>query len=408
MSDKTWTPSQIGARIEQVVSQKMAALFWVRGEVADLSRTARGAVFLSLVETDDTNQVVASLPTTMSPGKGRLVDRRMARVGQPLSDGMQVRIRGRLDYYVRGGRLSLSLDDVDPAHTAGAMAVARRALLRALQTEGLMRANEARTLSRLPLRLGLITSGGSRAFHDVVEELAASRLPFAVTVAAVNVQCVRAPAQVTAALNALGTHADIDLILLSRGGGAEVELATFDDSRVARAVANCPRQVWTGIGHHLDQPVAELVAAQAFKTPTALAQGIVSQVNQAVDSVEDLWTATRRASLRRIGQATGRLDLAATGLRSGGQQVIQTQRHRLDTSTRQLKAAAGATVATAQRRLDTTAALTDAYDPKRLLQRGWSVTATARGDLVTKPVAVGTKLVTTTRGGKISSEVTDE
>lgn len=408
MSDKTWTPSQIGSRIEQVVTQKMAASFWVRGEIADLSRTARGAVFMSLVETDDSNRVVARLPITLSPGKVRLVDRRMARVGQPLCDGIQVRLRGHLSYYVRGGRLSLTLDDIDPAHTSGAMALARRALLQALDDEGLMQTNAARPLTRLPLRLGLITSGGSRAYHDVVAELSASRLPFVIILATVNVQGVHAPGQLVAALAALDKVPGIDVILLSRGGGAEVDLATFDDGRLARAVAGCRRQIWTGIGHHLDQPVTELVAARAFKTPTALAQGIVAQVTDAIDTVERLWTTISRTSVGRIDRAAGALAMTTTRLHLGGDQVIQSHRQSLAAMSQRVRAGTDATLTRADRRLNATAALIDAYDPQRLLQRGWSVTTTTSGDLVTAPVPAGTRLQTITRGGPVLSEVIDE
>ncbi|MGI9017579.1 MAG: exodeoxyribonuclease VII large subunit [Euzebya sp.] len=406
MSQRTWTPSEIGARIDQVVSQRMAASFWVRGEIADLGRTSRGMAFLSLVETAADGRILATLPATMSPGKARLVDRRMARVGQPLTEGIEIRLRGHLSYFVPGGRLSFAVDDVDPAHTAGAMALARRDLLRALQQEGLMDANAARPVPVLPLRLGLVTRGGSQAYHDLIEELGASGLPFAVTMVSAHVQGVHAPTELAGALVALGQQ-DLDLILLTRGGGADLELAAFDDARVARAVAGCRLPVWTGIGHHLDQPICEQVAGRAFKTPTALAQGVVAQVRQAIARTEAQWLGVARTATSRLMQARTGLDTAGRRIQ-GARVVLRGAEGRLSNATHRLRAGAAATTSGAQRRLATSHSLIDAYDPRRLLARGWSVTTTSAGVLVTAPVPAGTRLVTTTQAGPITSEVIDD
>lgn len=428
MSERTWTVSEIGARIDAVVGERMANRFWVRGEIADLSRTSRGTAFLSLVQTDPRGRVVARLPTVLSPGKARLVDRRMTRVGQPLADGIEVRIRGHLEWFTPGGRLSLALDDIDPAHTAGAMALARRDLLVALQVEGLVEANALRPLARLPLRLGLVTRGDSQAYHDLIEELAASRLPFTVVLASAGVQGVHAPAELSGALGALGARTDLDLLLLTRGGGAEVELATFDHPDVARAVATCPLPVWTGIGHHTDTPVAELVAARALKTPTALAQAVVATVQAAVADVEGRWESIVTATARHLGTADarlrfatrrtqaarvalrgagGRLDTALHRLDTAGHHRLADHRRRVEGAERRMGEGVREAVAAAHRRLDVRGGLVQAYDPQRLLARGWSVTRTADGALVTGPASAGTRLRTTTRGGIIASEVID-
>jgi exodeoxyribonuclease VII large subunit len=333
-----------------------------------------------------------------------------------------------MEFFSPGGRLSLALDDIDPAHTAGAMAVARRDLLAALAAEGLVEANRTRPLPRLPLRLGLVTRGGSQAYHDVTDELAASGLPFEVLLVSCGVQGAAAAEELAAAVR-LVQQRSVDLLLLTRGGGADTDLMTFDDGDLARAVSTCPVQVWTGIGHHLDTPVCEQVAARAFKTPTALAQGVVGAALDAVGATERSWDAIRRRAEDHLGRASGRLDLArrrtqtartvlrghegrlvadTARLASAARRQLATSRAVLDGRTARLGEAADATVATATRRLDVTAGLVAAYDPARLLGRGWSVTTTADGRLVTGPVPVGTRLRTTTLGGMISSEVVDD
>lgn len=426
MSERTWTVAEIGARVEQVVQQRMGNRFWVRGEIADLSRTSRGMVFLSLVQTDHRGQVIARLPTILSPGKARLVDRRMARVGQPLAEGIEVRIRAHLEWWTPGGRLSLALDDVDPAHTAGAMALARRDLLAQLDAEGLVGANALRSLPRLPLRLGLVTRRDSQAYHDLLDELTAAALPFEVTLVSAGVQGIHAPGELRAALQTLGDRGDLDLILLTRGGGAEIELATFDHPDVARAVATCPLPVWTGIGHHLDTPVAELVAARALKTPTALGQAVVATVIASIAGTEARWQAISSATRHHLRQAAGRLDAAtrrtqsarvalrgAAGrldaglhrLDTAGRRAIGDHHRRLDGAHQRLHHAATTTIGDKRRRLHVQEELLQAYDPARLLARGWTVTTTPDGALVRTPPPTGTRLLTTTQGGIITSEV---
>lgn len=425
MSERTWTVAEIGARIQQVVEDRMAARFWVRGEVADVSRTQRGTAFIELVQTDGRGRTIARLPVTMSPGKARLVDRRMARVGQPLAKGIEVRVRGHMAYFAPGGRLSLDLDDIDPAHTAGAMALARRELLAALVAEGLDAANAALPTPLLPLRLGLVTRAGSRAYHDLVDELAASRLPFRIELVDAHVQGVHAPQELAAALAALGRR-DLDLLLLCRGGGGDVDLSTFDHPLVARAVAGAPLPVWTGIGHHLDTPVAEQVAARALKTPTALAQAVVARVVEAVGRTEATWEGIAAASRQHLRRADARLDLAGRRTQAarvalrGATARLDHRAHRLEGAARRSLAdrhraldvaegrvgtAAAGVTASATHRLDRLDALVQAYDPQRLLARGWSVTQLADGTLVTGPQPPGTRLRTTTRGGTLTSEV---
>jgi exodeoxyribonuclease VII large subunit len=425
VAERTWTVAEIGRRIEQVVADRMSAAFWVRGELADVRTSASGTLFFTLVQTDAAGRVLARLGGTGSPGKARLVDRKMRRVGQPLAEGIEVRVRGHLDWYTAGGRLGLALLDVDPAHTAGAMALARRELLAALAAEGLVDANAARPLPRPPLRLGLVTRRDSQAYHDLVDELRRSGLPFHLVLASVGVQGAAAGEGLAAAVGAVAAQA-VDLVLVTRGGGAEVDLATFDHPGLARAVAGCDVQVWTGIGHHLDTPVCEQVAARAFKTPTALAQGVVAEVRDAVASVEAAWagirlrssahvaraggrlaTAGRRTAAARVALrgAAGRLDADAVRLAAAARRGTSARLAVLDARDAALSRGATAVLSDAARRLDAAGARVATADPARLLARGWSVTTTADGALVTAPVPAGTRLTTRVRDGVVDSEV---
>ena len=422
----TFTVLQVAEHIERQVTDVWDRQFWVRGEVSGLKRQGKG-VWFDLVHTTEDGQVVAQLNVSMPASKGRLVDRRLAAVGQPLEDGLEIRIKANLQFWVRGGRLSLSLADIDPSHTAGALALARRDLLAAMQADGSFERNRRLPTPRVPLSLGLVTSSGSQAFHDLVEELRASGLPFRLHMISTRVQGPDAPPQIVAALRTLAVRPDIDLVLLTRGGGAEVDLMTFDHADVARGIAECRVPVWTGIGHHLDQPVAELVAARAHKTPTALAQGVVATVREAADDTEQVWADVRDRARRRLDRADRALSTAArrtaaarTALRGAHGRVDAHQRRLQQAATRVTNQRLGALQDRADRlqrdaprslqhradRLSRAERLVALADPDRLIQRGWTVTTRADdGGLVTGPLPAGTVLHTRTREGTITSEV---
>ena len=169
------------------------------------------------------------------------------------------------------------MTDIDPAFTLGRLAADRDRLLRLLDAEGLLGRQAALSRPLVPLRVGLVTAGGSAAEHDVMDELRRSGLGFRVVRADARVQGPTAPRSVAWGLRAVAARG-ADVVLLVRGGGATTDLAAFDSEVIARAVAGLDTPVLTGIGHDIDRSVADEVAHAAYKTPTACAQAVVADV----------------------------------------------------------------------------------------------------------------------------------
>ena len=141
----------------------------------------------------------------------------------------------------------------------------------------------------MPLRIGLVTSAASVAYHDFLDELDASGFAFRVGVCDVRVQGANAPHRVVWALRRLARISSaLDAVVLVRGGGSRADLAPFDSDDVARAIAAMPLPVLTGIGHEIDRSVADEVAHTASKTPTASAQVLVERVMEFVYRLDDV------------------------------------------------------------------------------------------------------------------------
>ena len=429
----TFTVRELCTALSAAVTSAFPDEVWVQGSISGLTRAANGHVYFDLVDPADEvgSATPGVLPVTLFASDRQRVNAILRKAGNiRMSDGVEIRIRGRVAYYPPQGRVQLRMSLIDPAYTVGQMAAARQALLDALAAEGLLNAQRGLELPVPPLRVALLTSAGSAAHADFAHELAQSGYPFEVTLFDCRVQGVDAVASIVEALTlaATGHEGDCaprtpiavgaptppgafgapDVVVLVRGGGARTDLAAFDHERVARAIALCPLPVLVGVGHEIDRSVADEVAHLSAKTPTATAALLVEavrafhrDVEQAAARLAGLAGARLDAAAGRLAGAGGRLVTAATGL-------VASHHTHLDRHRTQLRYLAERWCERAAAELDRAELHLRAHDPAATLARGWSITHTAAGELVRDAAAVapGTVLVTTVAAGTLTSTVT--
>lgn len=382
----TLSVSELALAVRFALEQTFPGEFWLRGEIADLKRPKSGHVYFSLVEPAADGRPVATVSVALLADRKYVVNQILRRAGGSvrMTDGVEIRLRGRLDYYAPTGRLSVLMTVIDPEYTLGRLVADRDRLVRQLAAEGLLRRQAALTVPLAPLRIGLVTSSGSAAEQDVLHELGRSRFRFEVRTFHAQVQGTGATETVVRALRA-AERFGCDVVALVRGGGARTDLATFDEEAVARAVAALGVPVWTGIGHEVDRSVTDEVAHRAFKTPTAVAAALVERVEEFRAGIE-------RRQERLATLVASRLDRAVDGL---------------DSRTARLRRECHVAFRHAEHRLALAAARTEAADPLRSLARGWTITRRTDGRLVRRPTDVGPGdgLATLTAEGTIRSTV---
>jgi len=422
--------------LNQAIAEALANAFprqvWVRGEVAQYRVTRPGHVYFDLVEkADGRDHVRAKLSVALFRNDRAGVNRTLRDAGATLADGTEVRIRARVDFWPPAGRLQLVMNGIDPLFTVGKLAAERARVLRVLTAEGLLRRQAELELPLVPLNVGLVTSGGSAAYHDFIEELEASSHAFRVAHVDVRVQGQGAFRRIVYGLRTLGAL-DLDVIVLARGGGSRSDLAPFDSEVVARVIAESGVPVVTGIGHEVDRTVADAVAHTCMKTPTAAAAMLVD----AVDAYcERLARISHRVSMRARSACTlaGR-DLASASVRlargvpvalARERGTLDGHRHRaVDAGRRRTREAAARAAAqqatlgaaarrgmrTAGTRLDAGDARLRALDQRRVLERGYTITRTSGGKVLRAPtdVGVGDSLLTETAGGDVHSRVEEQ
>lgn len=444
--------ADLNAAIAARLTEAFPTEVWVKGEVASLRRRNSKHLHFELVERPVPGAPAqARIDAVAFSMRWRRIESQLVRAGVNLEDGTELCVRGTIDYYPPTGRVQFVVTGVDPSFTVGRMAADRDAVLRKLAAEGLLEVNGRLQMPVAPLRVGVVTAAGSAADNDFRQEIERSGFAFRVTVADSRVQGPATVATTIASLRAL-VGLGVDVVAIVRGGGSRTDLGWFDDERIARAIAAMPVPVFTGIGHEIDTSVADHVAHTALKTPTSCAAALVERVAGFVRDADALWLAITAVAATRATTAEGRVDTAARRCARDAARSIHTAEHyvaigaerllrqgpaaaagahdRVRIRADRLRSAANATVQraggrvqtaairlaprTLLRRLDDATAHLDAaertaraFDPARVLERGFSLTLDAEGRAVRDAAALepGTVLHTRFAQGEATSEV---
>jgi exodeoxyribonuclease VII large subunit len=434
-ANPTYTVGELADAINDTLRRSFSDGVWVRGEITGWSDRGQHAYF-TLVDDGD--------PAETRGGRGRAVVNvqffanarmRLRPMLQKhrlrLGDGMKVRVFGYLDYYAPNGRIGLKMTGIDPRYTLGDIAQSRDEVIRRLVAEGLLDANKRRHLSPIPLRIGVVTSVGTAAWHDFHDELQRSTFGFALTVVDTRVQGEFAEQMIAAAVTTLSRRIDLDAVVVIRGGGARNELAVFDAEPIARAIAMSPIPVLTGLGHEVDRSVADEVAHTMLKTPTACAGELIARAARYSAEVEATFAAIVRESRHALNTAATELSENAhriarrthaaveraderlgqrvdTLARTAPAALRRADQHLVDGQRRVLSHAATA-VERSGSRLDVVAARVAALDPSVQLARGWSITRRADGSIVRSvgDLAPDDPITTELADGTVTSTVTD-
>lgn len=422
----TYTVAELGEAINESLHRGFRDGVWVRGEISGWSDRGNHAYFTLADDSDDAKAVI----NVQFFANARMRLRAMLRKHRlQLADGMKVRIFGFLDFYAPNGRIGLKMTGIDPRYTLGDIAQSRDAVMRRLVAEGLLDANARLHFSELPLRVGVVTSVGTAAWHDFRDELERSGFGFDLRVVDVRVQGAGAAPMVASAIAALARHGALDALAVIRGGGARNELAVFDAEEIARAIAAAPVPTLTGLGHEVDRSIADEVAHTAAKTPTACARLLIDRVASTCAGAEQTWSAIERRAgallverhvdlserahriARRthaaVERADERLAVRVDRLARSGPAALERAEQRLSLAAAQLTDRHRRCLTEAVATTDLLAARIAAVDPAVQLARGWSITRRADGATVrhVDDIMVGEQVVTTVVDGTFASDV---
>ena len=361
----------------------------VRGEVSGFTRASSGHCYF-----------------TLKDPQGQLRCAMFKRSAQMLNfapkDGQSVEVFGRLGVYEPRGELQLVVESL---RTTGQGTWFEQFLkLKAqLESEGLFNADRKRPIPERPRAIGIVTSLGAAALHDVATALQRRVPHIPVVLSPALVQGADAPASLLQALQALSAKPEIDVILLVRGGGSLEDLWAFNDEQLARAIVACPVPVISGVGHETDFTIADFCADLRAPTPTAAAELCAISQTDLVQQVMGLQELMQNLAHRQIDKCSQGLDLAQSRIgrpsQAVSQQVLRLTRlgqlmhqrmathtqacqHNLVNKKAQLERALGQTIQNNQQRIHRAQLRLGLLDPRLVLQRGFAWLSDEKGQAV--------------------------
>ncbi len=405
LADETLSVSEFVKHVNRVLNREFSPGVWIQGEVVKWRVVGRNA-YCQLVENKD-GRAVGTLDLSFFNDNLVRVTKKLREHRVAIKDGIKVRVFGKPNVWDAAGKFSLVVTSIDPRFTLGDMQATRDELVKKLKTAGLYDENRRRDFPDLPLRIGVITSVGTAAWHDIHSRFEASGLPFELKVANVRVQGDVAVPQIVDALWALGSRDDIDVIMMVRGGGSKTDLACFDAEAIAVAIAQSRLPVVTGLGHEIDVSIADEVSYAHYTTPTACAAALIDHVQGMVDAAEDGWTSIARHARGLLDVAESRLFERAGTIKTTAIGAVERANTRLALVGQRLSIKPKTILSTADQSLSVYEARSRLLDPANTMARGWSITRTADGSTLrsTTQVGDGDTLVTTLVDGTITSTV---
>jgi exodeoxyribonuclease VII large subunit len=248
---------------------------WIEGEISELNERSGGMAFMRLRDTSADMSISVMCYKTV-----------LASV-QPLPANARVVIHAKPSWFTKNGSLTMSAKEIRQVGV-GELLARLEALKEKLALEGLFSADRKIALPRLPRTVGLICGRNTDAEKDVVENARRRWPSVQFEIREVAVQGAAAVVEVSAALAELEANPDVDVIIITRGGGSFEDLLPFSDESLVRLAASCTTPIVSAIGHEKDSPLLDLVADYRASTPTDAAKRVVPDIAQEISDIEKI------------------------------------------------------------------------------------------------------------------------
>jgi exodeoxyribonuclease VII large subunit len=302
-----------------------------------------------------------------------------------LSDGLAVRLLGRITVYAPRGEYQIVVDAIEP-EGVGAQELAFRQLFARLSAEGLFDPDRKRPLPRFPGRIAIVTSPTGAAVRDLLQVTGRRWNGTDVLIVPTLVQGAGAGKQIAAAIELAGLAPGVEVVIVARGGGSAEDLSPFNDEAVVRAIVGSRAPVVSAVGHEIDVTLADLAADRRALTPSEAGEIVVPDAAEVAMHLDRLSQSLHRAGELRLRDARAQLDRARHDMQAAIAQSLEARRHRLD----RLRASL------------------EALNPQAVLARGYSLTFADDGrTLVRDPSQAlsGALIHTQLASGRLTSRV---
>lgn len=401
--------SELTNRIQEVIRYNFGTPVWIKAEISELRENA-GHCYLEFIEKDtDSDAIVAKSRATIWSSTYRMLKPYFeSSTGQSLKSGLNVLVAVTVEFHDVFG-FSLNVKDIEPAYTIGELAARRLKIIRQLEADGVLEMNKQLAIPVLPQRIAVISSESAAGYGDFCDQLTGdpSGFAFYYKLFPAIMQGDRAEASIIEALDRVFEHASyFDVVVIIRGGGATTDLACFDSYELALNCTQFPLPVISGIGHQRDVSILDMVAHTSVKTPTAVAEFLISRMQEAEDSLYSVMLRISNVLKARTENEHRYVEQVKLRIRQTFISKMMQRTHVLDTQQRRLRNALRLILIRENNRLEQIEKSVDSYSPQFLLKHGYTIT-TINGQkiLSTEQLKAGDILRTYTADGDFESTV---
>jgi len=276
--------SELNGLVKKAVGEAFTAPVWVIGEISELKTNRSGHCYLNLIEKEENGDaIVAQARATIWSYTYRMLRPFFeSTTGQQLTEGLKVLLSVSVEFHELYG-YSLNIRDIDPTYTLGDMARRRREIIARLQSEGVAEMNKELDLPLVPQKIAIISSSTAAGYQDFIDQLTnnPAGYHFDLKLFPAIMQGNQAETSIIGALEQIYLYENFfDAVVIIRGGGSQADLSCFDNYNLAYFITQFPLPVITGIGHEKDDSIVDMVAHTRLKTPTAVAEFLISGVAQ--------------------------------------------------------------------------------------------------------------------------------
>ena len=422
---------ELNGLIKKTLDEGLENSYWVIAEIGEMRVDRKGHCYMELVEKEG-NFISAKARATVWSYTYRTVSAWFESITQTsLQPGLKVLINATIQFHEVYG-ISLNVKEIDPNFTLGERARKRQEVIQSLINEGVFDMNREIRLPEVPQRVAIVSSENAAGYGDFMNHLKNNEKHFSffVKLFPALMQGENASKSIIEALHHIHDKVEqFDMVTIIRGGGSQLDLDCFDDYELANHIAQFPLPVVTGIGHERDETVADLVAHTKMKTPTAVADFLISGLERFDDSLNVLLNDLHQLSSQIITDQMYRLSHLQSELkfhsnsrlnmvkmqinrltdtyRYGILNSIESRKNNLEVTARNLKANSSEYFDRQKERLHNFDKQLMLMEPSSILKRGYTISRIKGKLLKDTKIKSGEEISTTYHEGNVTSIIKD-
>jgi exodeoxyribonuclease VII large subunit len=418
------TVSELTSNIKSVLEDGFSSV-WVEGEVVNFVAAASGHWYFSL------NDGTAQIRCVSWKGTNY-------RIRFKPTNGITVRIRGKVSFYTARGETQLVVESLEPSGE-GALRAAYEQIRSKLESEGLFAEDLKRKIPFFPGRVGVVTSRSGAAFHDIFSVLTRRARSVSILLIPANVQGEGAADSIRNAITSVNSfnktlpaHERLDVLIVGRGGGSSEDLWAFNDEALARAIRDSSIPIISAVGHEIDWTISDMVADIRAATPSAAAEMVAGKEEDILSTLRAVENSCFTFAANRLSNTDSRLNSFDETLFAVIRNRLQSERHNFSSAANGISSAklekavselnrkvdlfsnrtffaADSTLKKCDESFKLQVAKLDSLSPLSVLTRGYSIVQTLDGAIIrnASDVAIGDRLIVKPGQGRLTAEVVE-